>query len=469
MITIGTAGHIDHGKTALVKAITGIDTDSLKEERERGITIDIGFAHWENGVTFIDVPGHERFIRNMIAGVNTIDYALLVIAADDGIMPQTREHFNILKWLNIPAGLVVITKSDLADRDKISVLKNNILHLTAGSFLEGAPVFTVSVRNKDSLEPLKTHLLSLPDKRAARECPQSFRMFIDRVFVKPGYGTVVTGTAASGHLKTGDSLTVYPQAALCRVRGIQLRYADSDAAAAGDRAAINIAGMDKEIPERGSVLAAPDVFEASTAFYAHVRFGNPVRPYSAMRLLTGTAELFARLSPVKGLPWPEQEGYAIIRINLPMPLTAGDRFVLREKNATATVGGGVFACSIQTRLANITPDFLDRLAERRYNEIIRLLFSNSGFIDLPATGQITGINVKTLEEMITIETLRDERFRKIGGLIASQAFMNRIKKEITEKLRQFHDANPPQSGARIQDFMLKHFFYIEPRLFNCCT
>src|SRR5437588_9486824 len=270
-IIVGTAGHIDHGKTALVKALTGIDADRLQEEKRRGITIDLGFAHAElPGLSgerlrfgFVDVPGHERFVRNMLAGVGGIDLVLLVIAADEGIKPQTREHFDICRLLGIRHGITVLTKSDLVDAETLEVVRLEVEDFLRGSFLENAAIVPVSSLKASGLDELKRQLVRVASQLPARDSNAITRLPIDRVFTMKGFGTVVTGTLVAGTIRREDELEVFPTGRRVRVRGTQVHGQPADAALAGQRTALNLAGASTEDLSRGMTLAPPATFEAT--------------------------------------------------------------------------------------------------------------------------------------------------------------------------------------------------------------
>src|SRR5579863_9933234 len=285
-VIVGTAGHIDHGKTALVKALTGIDADRLEEEKRRGITIDIGFANLElplpDGETlrlgFVDVPGHERFIKNMLAGVGGIDLVLLVVAADESIKPQTREHFDICKLLGIRAGLVVITKSDLVGPEILDLVTMEIQDLTKGSFLEGAPVVPVSARTGYGLDRLKKVLAQLSLAVTPKLIDRPFRLPIDRAFVMKGFGAVVTGTLIAGRIEKEAEVEIHPLGRRVRVRGIEVHNQSADAAVAGQRTALNLAGIEARELGRGMMLAPPGLFEAAARLDAKISLLNSARP-----------------------------------------------------------------------------------------------------------------------------------------------------------------------------------------------
>ena len=265
-IIVGTAGHIDHGKTALVKALTGIDADRLEEEKRRGITIDLGFAHLQLTPSlrlgFVDVPGHERFVKNMLAGVGGIDLVLFVIAADESIKPQTREHFDICRLLGIPRGVIALTKSDMVDRDILDLVRLEVEDLAAGSFLEGAPIVPVSSVTGDGLDELRRELALVAAEAPEKDAAGYFRLPIDRVFSIKGFGTVVTGTLVSGSLVKEQEVEVYPKGRRLRVRGVEVHGVAAERAVAGQRTAVNLADVDAAELTRGDVLSEPAYFHA---------------------------------------------------------------------------------------------------------------------------------------------------------------------------------------------------------------
>ena len=268
---IGTAGHIDHGKTALIRALTGIDADRLKEEKERGITIDIGFAYWRDDVTIIDVPGHEKFIRNMVAGVSTIDFFLLVIAADDGIMPQTIEHLDILQFFHVNDGIVVINKIDLVESDWLDLVSEEVSELMNRYGLGHLPVFKVSAVNGTNIESLKSAMEAKVSSLEEKHIKQPFRLLVDRSFSIKGFGTVVTGTVLSGLLHKGDEVDQLPQERRLKVRGIQTHITDITEVSSGYRAAINLQGIDKTDIQRGDVICRPGSMRSCTTFTGQMR------------------------------------------------------------------------------------------------------------------------------------------------------------------------------------------------------
>ena len=354
-IIIGTAGHIDHGKTALVKALTGIDADRLEEEKRRGITIDLGFAHLELAAPsgekvrlgFIDVPGHERFVRNMLAGVGGIDLVLMVIAADESIKPQTREHFEICRLLSIPRGITVITKTDMVDEDTLSVVRMEIEDFVRGSFLDvsRSPVVAVSALKGTGLEELKREIIRLSAEVPARDTEALFRLPIDRVFTMKGFGAVVTGTLIAGKVKKEEEVEVFPSRKRARVRGVQVHGSSADQAIAGQRTALNLAGVQMEELARGMTLAAPGVFEPTQKFEVQISLlkdAKPLKNRARVHFHAFTSETIAEVA-LRGVTElkPGASAFAQLRTAEPLLLLPGDRAILRQFSPVITIGGAV--------------------------------------------------------------------------------------------------------------------------------
>ena len=348
-VIVGTAGHIDHGKTALVKALTGIDADRLEEEKRRGITIDIGFAHFEladlNGnrvrFGFIDVPGHERFVRNMLAGIGGIDLVLLIIAADEGIKPQTREHFEICKLLGVTRGITVLTKSDRVSPERLTTARGEVEAFVRGSFLDAAhsPIIAASANAGTGLDEVKQALLKVASESSARASDSHVRLPIDRVFAMKGFGTVVTGTLVAGMVRSGFELELLPSQTRVRVRGVQVHNVAADAAHAGERTALNLAGVQKEQVTRGMTLVSPNVFRSTQLIDAHISMlADATLPKSGTRfhLHSLTSETIVT---VQG--FDAGRGFARLRLADPLLLLPHDRFILRQFSPVATAGGGV--------------------------------------------------------------------------------------------------------------------------------
>ena len=348
-VVVGTAGHIDHGKTSLVKALTGTDTDRLPEEKARGITIDLGFAFLEEPdgptIEIVDVPGHERFIKNMLAGVGGIDVAMLVIAADEGVMPQTREHLAICSLLQIRSGLVVLTKTDLVEPDWLELVRDDIATLVRGTFLEGGPIVPVSARTGQGLDTLRVTLRDLAAKVPARGTDQLPRLPIDRVFTIKGFGTVVTGTLMAGRLRVDDRVEVFPAALQAKVRGLQTHGHPVTEASAGQRTAVNLQGVERAAVERGHVLGLAGTLVPSVLVDGTLELladaPRPLKTRDRVRLHTGTSEIMARVLLLETSELaPGRAALARFRLEAPLVALPGDRFVIRSYSPMVTIGGG---------------------------------------------------------------------------------------------------------------------------------
>jgi selenocysteine-specific elongation factor len=347
-IIVGTAGHIDHGKTALVRALTGIDTDRLAEEKRRGISIDLGFSHLElDGdlrIGFVDVPGHERFVKNMLAGVGGIDMVLFVIAADESIKPQTREHFDICRLLGIRRGVVALTKADLVDREIVELVRLEVEEFVRGSFLEGAPIVAVSAVTGEGLPELGGHLARVASSVPTKDASRHFRLPVDRAFTMRGFGTVVTGTLVSGSVAREQEVEAHPGGQRLRVRGIQVHSAAAERAVAGQRTALNLAGAEPAQLPRGTVLTEPGRFHATqkvdTAFEL-LASAKPLKHRAPVHFHAGTAEVEAQARLLEG-DVLKPGGHAFVRFLLrdPVLLLPGDRFIVRMFSPVVTIGGG---------------------------------------------------------------------------------------------------------------------------------
>ena len=344
-IVIGTAGHIDHGKTALVKALTGVDTDRLVEEQKRGMTIDLGFAFLNDRITIIDVPGHERFIRNMVAGVSTIDFVILVIALDDGMMPQTMEHLNIIDLLRIPDGVIVLTKSDLIkDGQWVDLVKEEIKEKTEGTILEGKPIIKTSVNTNEGIKELYDLLSSLEGVKVKSQNDENFRLQIDRVFHKTGYGIILTGTVLSGNLTIGSSVGVQPSNKTGKVRGLQSHGEPVDFVSKGDRAAVNLTGIDLAHIWRGSELVSPKSIQAVHRAIVQIKLIQTtkwkLKAQQRIRIHLGTSESLAKIVYIPKIISSGESINAVLEFNKPVTTALDDRFIIRAYSPIDTIGGG---------------------------------------------------------------------------------------------------------------------------------
>jgi selenocysteine-specific elongation factor len=372
-VVVGTAGHIDHGKSSLVRALTGIDPDRLKEEKERGLTIDLGFANFAlpdgRRVGIVDVPGHERFIRNMAAGASGIDLVVLVVAADDGVMPQTREHLQILELLGVHRGFVALTKVDAVDTDLVELAAEDVAELVRGTFLEGAPVHRVSSITGEGIEELRATLSSLAAEAPTRDDRGVFRMPVQRVFSKAGFGTVVTGIPVSGSAQVGDVLEILPAGAKGKVRSIQAYGGEAPRARAGHSSAINLAGLELAAVRRGDVVATPGAFRSARMIGARLSVladaPRPVTNRMPVRLHAGTSDPSAEvvLLDAEELA-PGATGLVQLRLDEPIVVAPGDRFVLRLLSPVETLGGGVVIEESRHRLKRFKGFVLEELSEQ---------------------------------------------------------------------------------------------------------
>jgi len=345
-VIFGTAGHIDHGKSSLVRALTGTDPDRLKEEKERGITIELGFAFLDENLAFIDVPGHERFVKHMVAGAATIDYAVLVVAADDGVMPQTREHLDILTLLDVHGGLVAITKADMADDDLVELVKEDVQALLPGTALEGAPVFVVDSLSRRGLPELERAIRELAAGKRVQGGRGGFRMPIDRVFTLKGFGTVVTGSVLSGAVRVDDRLVLQPSGTDVRVRGLQSQSRRLEQAVAGQRAAVNLVGVAVDDVHRGDVVASPGLVTPSDRLLARVSLlpgaAAELEDRQRVHVHIGTTDRLARVFLLEDQPLqPGATGYLELRLEEPVAALRMDRFIVRRFSPVETLGGGV--------------------------------------------------------------------------------------------------------------------------------
>ncbi|MDH4067183.1 MAG: selenocysteine-specific translation elongation factor, partial [Acidobacteriota bacterium] len=370
-LVVGTAGHIDHGKSTLVRALTGIDPDRLKEEKARGITIELGFAHADIGdtrVAFVDVPGHERFVRTMLAGVGGIDFVMLIVAADESVMPQTREHFDICRLLGVEDGCVVITKIDAVDADTRALVALESSELVRGSFLESSPIVEVSARTGEGLERLRALLGTAALGRRQRPAAGPVRLPIDRVFTMRGFGTVVTGTLVSGTVRVGDELAIVPGSTTAKVRGIQVHGRAESEAMAGQRAALNLGGVELADVSRGQTLVSPGTVSVTRRVDVDVDLlpsARALRHGARVRVHHGTAETLGRVSIAgpDALEIPSgASALARLRLEGPAVLTRGDRLILRAYSPPTTIGAATVLDPAPTTPAIRTPAALARVA-----------------------------------------------------------------------------------------------------------
>jgi selenocysteine-specific elongation factor len=461
-VIVGTAGHIDHGKTALVKALTGIDADRLAEEKRRGITIDLGFAHLElpgpDGkrlrLGFVDVPGHERFVRNMLAGVGGIDLVLLVIAADESIKPQTREHLDILQLIGIRRGITVLTKSDAVDAETLEVVRLEVEEFLRGSFLEPpeSPIIPVSSLSGAGLDQLKRTLAQVSAEVPAKDSNALARLPIDRVFVIKGFGTVVTGTLISGTVCKDDELEVLPSGRKVRVRGVQVHGQNTERARAGQRTALNLVGASVEDLARGMTLAPPSTLSATRRVDVrlHLLESAPraLKSRARVHFHSNTMETRAALKPY-GDPQvaPGETRYARLALNEAALLVPGDRFIIRQFSPVVTIGGGVVLDAAAPKRATGRDDFL-RVLDRGAPEealLARIARQRANGITMSALIAETGKTQESILRLLESE-VKLGRAVEIADSFVEAAALTQITKELLEIVSEFHKANPLVNG-----------------------
>jgi len=459
-VVVGTAGHIDHGKTSLVKALTGIDTDRLPEEKARGITIDLGFAFLEepDGLTIeiVDVPGHERFVRNMLAGVGGIDLAMLVIAADEGVMPQTREHLAICSLLHIRTGLVALTKTDLVEPDWLELVKDDVASLVADTFLAGAPILPVSAKTGAGLPELRAAIGALARAVPERAADQLPRLPIDRVFTVKGFGTVITGTLMTGRITVDDRVEVYPRGVQAKIRGLQTHGQPVAEARAGQRTAMNLQGIERAAITRGDVVGPPGALIPSLLVDGTLELledaPRPLKTRDRIRFHVGTSEIMARVLLVdRAQLEPGERTFARFRLEAPLVALPGDRFVVRSYSPIVTIGGGTLLDIDPPRFKRKAPALLAHLtllAEGAPADVVEEHVRQVG---------VAGIRLGVLSGRVPYgpERLRGLLAELEAGdrvlAVERDWFLHhdsddRLRGQIRTALEQFHRANPLKPG-----------------------
>jgi len=461
-IIVGTAGHIDHGKTALVKALTGIDADRLEEEKRRGITIDLGFAHMDlvsaNGgplhLGFVDVPGHERFVRNMLAGVGGIDLVLLVIAADESIKPQTREHFDILQLLGVQRGITVLTKSDAVDAETLDVVRLEVEEFLRGTFLEAprSPIVAVSALTGSGLEDLKRAIVSTTAGAQPRDSSALARLPVDRVFTMKGFGTVVTGTLISGTIRRDEELEVFPSGRKVRVRGVQVHGQPADAAVAGQRTALNLVGASTEDLSRGMTLAPPATYATTRRVDVQLSLlpaaPRPLKSRTRVHFHSNTMETVAEIAlhGVKQLA-PGSQGFARLKLPEAALLLPGDRFILRQFSPVVTIGGGVVLDAAPIPRMPGPEGFLQTMAAGAPERMLGSRIERRGQAGITLSRLVaeTGWARNVLETRLA-PALKERKALRIGDLFVDAAAVVRAQQLTVSLLETFQRKNPLVGG-----------------------
>ena len=481
-IILGTAGHIDHGKTSLVKALTGIETDRLKEEKERGITIELGFAALTlpNGTRLgiVDMPGHEKFVKNMVAGSSGIDVVVMVIAADEGVMPQTREHMEICNLMGIQHGMIALTKTDLVDEDLLELALEDIQDFVQDTFLEDKPILPVSSATGQGLEEFTATLQSICDTLPPRKESSIFRLPVDRVFSMKGFGTVITGTLASGQIKVGEDIMVYPRRIVSKVRGIQVHSDGVDQAKAGTRTAINFQGLDKEAVNRGDILSSPDALIESYMVDARFHYlksnTKPAKNRTRIRFHSGTSEILGYMILLdREELMPGDEAPVQFRLESPVCCIKDDRYVVRSYSPVRTIGGGAILNPASRKLKRLDQTMVQGMEALMGEEMEAMI---AFFLSLEGH---TGLSFKQLRVMTHITdkkltaTLQKMQARqdiiqtdKDKQIYVSGSFFDQFKDKAVEKIGEYHQANPLKEGMPTQELKSKFQYIKDDKFFN---
>ncbi|MDA8334267.1 MAG: selenocysteine-specific translation elongation factor [Peptococcaceae bacterium] len=468
-LIIGTAGHVDHGKTALIRALTGVDTDRLKEEKERGISIELGFASLSlpslGTAGIVDVPGHERFIRQMLAGVGGIDLVLLVVAADEGVMPQTREHMDIVGLLQITRGVVALTKVDLVDDEWLDLVREEVGEYLQTTTLAGAPVVPVSSITGRGLDELLAGMdrvaLTVPEHPASG----APRLPVDRVFSVTGFGTVVTGTLVAGRLSVGDAVEILPEGLSSKVRSMQVHNKKVDAAFAGQRVAVNLTGLEVDDIARGSLLASPGHLTPAHRLDVHLQLlakaAHPLKNRTRVRVHLGTAELLGRVRLLDREEFkPGEEGYVQLELEGKVAAARGDRFVVRSYSPMHTIGGGTVVENGTPRYRRFRPEVMEQIATREHGTPAELVAQHLAGLKVPAgAGDIAGDCGLSAE--VTGETLAflaaGDRAVAMEGLYLDQARFAALVETMTVKLSAYQADYPLREGMPREELRSRVF------------
>ncbi len=482
-IILGTAGHIDHGKTSLIKALTGIDTDRLKEEKQRGITIELGFAHFElpggQILGIVDVPGHEKFIKNMVAGATGIDLVALVIAADEGVMPQTREHLEICELLKVRHGLVVLTKIDMVESDWLELVREDVSEYLSGTFLADSPMVGVSSVTGQGLEELTEVLDKMAQEIPEKEDGHIFRVPVDRVFTMKGFGTVITGTSMSGKIRTGDEITIYPQGISSRIRGLQVHNRGVNDARAGLRTAVNLQGVEKAVIRRGDILATKDslrpTYMVDVSLDLLPSAPRKVKNRARVRFHSGTSEIMARVVLLdRDELKPGESCFAQIRLDEPTAVLKNDRYVLRSYSPVRTIGGGEVLNALPGRKKKRFSDPVLRemksLHTGELSELIELFVSLGRFqgVEQGELPFLTNTGKKKLDDILKklMAQKRLAQYDKERGVLIHADFLQKAKEEILDTLSRYHKDYPLKIGFLKEELRSRTTGSNNPKLFN---
>ena len=481
-IILGTAGHVDHGKTSLIKALTGIDTDRLKEEKERGITIELGFAHMKlpggQMLGIVDVPGHEKFVRNMVAGATGIDLVALIIAADEGVMPQTREHMEICQLLRIKSGLVVLTKTDMVEPDWLELVKEDVGGFLKDTFLSEAPVIGVSSVTGEGLDRLTATLDTMVQEISERDTGNFFRLPVDRVFTMKGFGTVITGTTISGQIGIGDEVTLYPQGFSSRIRGVQVHSQEVEQVRAGQRTAINLQGFEKAQIQRGNILAAKEALRSTFMVDVHMDLlpsaPRILKNRAKVRFHAGTSEIISTVVLLdRDQLKPGESCFAQIRLEQATAVLARDRFVLRSYSPVRAIGGGEILHALPMKRKRFSDKILSELEILKTGDLSHITeqYVSMGRFQGAERGTLpflTNSNRKKLEDIL--KTLMSQKmivqYDKERGIFIHAEYLKKAREEIVNTLTDYHNDFPLKVGIQKEELRSRTEGSRNQKLFN---
>jgi len=481
-IILGTAGHIDHGKTSLIKAVTGVNTDRLKEEQERGITIELGFASMDlpggRHLGIVDVPGHEKFVKNMVAGATGIDMVSMVIAADEGVMPQTREHMEICALLGIQHGLIALTKTDLVDEEWMELVTEDIREFFRGTFLEDCAIVPVSSASGDGIQEFVAALDALSATVPERSVTNLFRLPVDRVFSMKGFGTVITGSLVSGKINVGDSITIYPSMTTSKVRGIQVHNESVETAGPGMRTAINFQGLEKASVNRGEVISTPGSLKPSYMVDVSLHFLNsnrkPAKNRTKVRFHTGTSEVFGYLVLLdRDELKPGEDIVAQLRLDTPVSLVRDDRFVIRSYSPVRTIGGGKVLNPVPQKHKQFQTDVVEGLKgliKSEPQEIVSFHVQDAGVAGVTFSDLVIMTNLP--EKQLTSITQALSSVREIIQIdkdtrrFVHKIIFDSLQDDTVLNLENYHKANPLKAGMSKEELKSKFPVKAADKLFS---
>lgn len=477
-IIIGTAGHIDHGKTTLIKSLTGINTDRLKEEQKRGISIDLGFSHFDiedQKFGIIDVPGHEKFLKNMLAGVAGMDFVMLIVSADEGVMPQTREHLDILNIIGIKKGIVVVTKIDNVDEEYIELVADDIRDSVKNTFLENSPIVLVDSISKKGIPDLIETIKKMSQEVEGKNEKAPARMYIDRIFTVKGFGNVVTGTLVEGTVKLDDELMLYPDEQRVKVRGIQVHSEKSDIAYAGQRVALNLSGIDKEKIERGDTLAEPNTMTTSMMIDCKIKVlenaSRDLEHWDRIRIYHGAKELLGRIVPLDDAKKIKrgEESYAQIRLEEVFACKTGDKIVIRTYSPMETIGGGVILEPNAKKHSLANEDILNDLKVKESGDpkdiLENFMLLEKNFIEEKEVIEKLSISENELKELSEILLDEEKLFKVANKFIHKQNLYDLLEKS-KQIVNTYHQKNQLKKGISKEEFKNRLKLDLRPKEYD---